>query len=188
MGDCEKNGYVPDVTNDPALDYALNLPPEGLTELEAFIHWPKVWMRAIGQAWANKDFRDALLDENTTNHTLEKAAKCWGFKDFVIPESMSVRVVEVTVEDIEKADDGSPFLKQHPLGKVVRAAAKKHHAKEHTASVNHHVATAGGAAPENDTLVLVVPLPPAPKDEKHWPIALAAYDAAGRSYPFTCCW
>ena len=35
--------------------------------------------------------------------------------------------------------------------------------------------------------VVVMPLPPAPADEKHQAIALAAYNATGQSSPFTCC-
>jgi ribosomally synthesized peptide (two-chain TOMM family) len=35
--------------------------------------------------------------------------------------------------------------------------------------------------------VVVMPLPPAPADEKQQVVALAAYNATGQAYPFTCC-
>jgi len=35
--------------------------------------------------------------------------------------------------------------------------------------------------------VVAMPLPPAPANEKHQVVALAAYNATGQSTPFTCC-
>lgn len=160
-------------TNIPTTDFSKANYVYGLEYME---EWRATWQRAIALAWSDPGPEQTSLKSQLLAdpfHFLKMHC------NYALPPTVELLVVDAKdVIDPQQAQNAAPesTCGFHP------AKALKQVGLESLLEPDWSGPRWKWTLPRS---VLIMFLPPPPDDPKNWAIALAAYEAVGKSYPFT---